>query len=142
MDLIEALNSINQDKRNLIRNSGAPKAAEKQYPSFPVARSLSYHPDSILLVDELNQRGMKEHNVHPIMHYEFLLYVIPKRKRYGKWGKPQKDHDIEILMEVFQYSYEKAKDIYRVLSKEQMDEIRASREQGGVNSNGKRKTKT
>ena len=88
MGFIEALNSINsREKNNIIRDSQSPLAAEKQYPPFPVLRSLSYNLDCILLVNELNIRGLSQFNVSNLMHYEYLLYFISTKKRYNKWIK-------------------------------------------------------
>lgn len=142
MNLIDALNSINDNKKNAIRDSGAPAAAEKQYPSFPVARSLSYHIDSIFFVDELNQRGLSDFGVDRLMHYEFLLNIIPKRRRFGKWDKPVKDDKIDLIKKVYGYSEEKAKAVVGLFTEEQFDALFNSRREGGVNNNGRRKKKS
>lgn len=135
------LNSINDNKKNLMRDSGAMEAAEKSYPSFPVARSLSYHPDAILMVDELNQRGLSEHKMRPVMHYEFLLNLIPRRKRYGKWAKPENDDKVQLIKKCFNYSEEKALAVMHLFTEEQFDIMRRSREQGGLHSNvGKKRS--
>lgn len=126
------LNSINDNKKNMMRDSGALAAAEKLYPSFPVARSLSYHPDAVLMVDELNQRGLAEHKMRPSMHYEFLLYLLPKRRRFGKWQKPVNDDRIDLIKKVFKYSDEKAKAILPLLSDDQIEQLRDSRREGGI----------
>lgn len=134
MDLIQALNSVNYDKNNLIRDSGAPDVAEKLYPRFPVSRSLSYSMDAILLVNELNIRGLTQHDITNKMHYEFLLYVLPKKKRYGKWEKPEITEDVKVLMEVYGYSFEKAKEAASVLTKDQIEKLKSSLSKGGADN--------
>jgi len=133
MGFIEALNSINSSsKENLIRDSDSPVAAEKLYPPFPVARSLSYHADCILLVNEINARGISTFNLTNAMHYEFLLYCITPKKRYSKWIKIEKNETIERIMELMCLSYEKANDIYKILStedKKKIDDMFKSRDQ-------------
>lgn len=130
---IEALNSINsQEKKNLIRDSDSPVAAEKQYPPFPVSRSLSYHADSILLVNELNIRGLASFKISNLMHYEFLLYCITPKKRFSKWSKVVKNETVEHIMELQCTSYEKALDIYNLLSigdRNHIDNMFKSKEQ-------------
>lgn len=134
MDLIQALNSVNYDKNNLIRDSGAPDVAEKLYPRFPVSRSLSYSMDAILLVNELNIRGLTQHDITNKMHYEFLLHVLPKKKRYGKWEKPEITDDAKVLMEVYGYSFEKAKEAASVLTKDQIEKLKSSLSKGGADN--------
>ena len=134
MDLIQALNSVNFDKNNLIRDSGAPDVAEKLYPRFPVSRSLSYSMDAILLVNELNIRGLAQHDITNKMHYEFLLHVLPKKKRYGKWEKPEITDDVKVLMEVYGYSFEKAKEAASVLTKDQIEKLKSSLSKGGTDN--------
>lgn len=131
---IEALNSINsREKKNLIRDSDSPVSAEKLYPPFPVARSLSYHADSILLVNELNRRGLAQFKVSNLMHYEFLLYCITPKKRFSKWSKPVKNETVGYIMELQCVSYEKALDIYNLLSiadRNHIDNMFKSKDQG------------
>ena len=55
--MIDALNSINQTKVNLIRTAADPSVEERSFPVFPVLRSLSYHQDILFLVNELQRRG-------------------------------------------------------------------------------------
>ena len=50
------------------------------------------------------------------MHYEFLLYCITPKKRFSKWSKVVKNETVEHIMELQCTSYEKALDIYNLLS--------------------------
>lgn len=125
------LDSINTTKKNIIRGSNAYDAAEKQYPPFPVARSLSYHEDCILLVAELNNRGTSSHGVSNKMHYEFLLHVLDKRKRFSRWERPAKDEAIELIMDSFNYSKEKAESVRSLFSDADIDALRKLHSPGG-----------
>jgi hypothetical protein len=131
MDLIQALNSINQTKVNLIRTSDAPLSAEKLYPKFPVLRSLSYHPDCIMLANELNLRGLAQHNVSNKMHYEFLLHVVSRGKRFAKWSKPEQLSDVDVVAQVFKYSNRKAAEVLPLLTQDQLQELRSLLDVGG-----------
>lgn len=131
MGFIEALNSINVSKKNIIKESSNKTLAAKLYPPFPVARSLSYSPDCILFVNELNARGISQFNVTNEMHYEFLLYAISAKKRYNKWSKPTVNDTITHIMEMECLSYDKAKDIYNLLSddmRKNIDAVYASKD--------------
>ena len=120
---IEALNSINQTKKNIIRDSNSPLVAEKLYTPFQVSRSLSYHADSILFVNELNERGIKPYSVSNLMHYEFLLYVIPPKKRYAKWIKPEKEEIVEYIMDYFKINLDQAIAYKNLLSDEDKTQL-------------------
>ena len=123
-NMFEYLNAINFDKKNIIRNADDRQAAEKGYPAFPVLRSLSYHADAILLANELNIRGLEQHGVTPLMSFEFLMDVLPKKKRFAKWGKTEKDERIELLMEFNGYSYDKAKQVVDLIPDSVYSELR------------------
>lgn len=131
MGFIEALNSINVDKKNIIRQSNNPKLAEKLYTPFPVARSLSYSPDCIMFVNEINTRGLYQFGVSHLMHYEFLLNLIIPKKRYAKWSKPETNATINHIMEMECLSYDKARDIYNLLTddvKKEIDRVYATKD--------------
>jgi NACalpha-BTF3-like transcription factor len=129
MDMISALNSINISKQNLMRDDvgNTVEAEVKGYPAFPVMRSLSYHQDVILIINMLNEVGLQSFGVNPQQHYEFLLHAVPKAKRFAKWAKQDKEEDIELLMETFPVSYEKAKDILSLIGEADMQRIRNSK---------------
>lgn len=126
MDMISALNSINTTKENLMRNEvGEEIEAEvKAYPPFPITRSLSYHIDVLLLVNELNRRGLSQHGIDNLRHYEFLLNVIPKGRRFAKWSKPEKYDDIQAVMDFLGLTFDKARDIIDLLSTEELTRIK------------------
>lgn len=132
MDLIKSLDSINKTKVNGIRTADDPTTAAKSYPRFPVARSLSYHADALHLVNELNLRGLSAHEVSNIQHYEFLLYVLQKGKRFAKWERPENQADIELIAKTFSYTYERAKEILPLFTREQLNEMKSAMETGGI----------
>ena len=139
MNLIEALNSINENKNNIIRDSNAPDLAARLYPRFPVARTLSYSLDCIFLVNEVNKLG---DTIDNRQHYEFLLGVIPSRRRYNKWEKPEITEDEKMAMEIFGYSLEKSRDALSVLTADQVNTLRSVYEQETkYDSQSKRKTR-
>lgn len=129
MDMIAALNSINISKANLMRDDRGDtiEAETKGYPAFPVLRSLSYHPDIILIVNMLNEVGLQSFAVSPQQHYEFLLHAIPKAKRFAKWQKSDTDDDIELVMEMFSLSHEKARDVVSLLPEDELRKIRTAK---------------
>ena len=125
MNLGEALNSINFTKKNLIRNDdGSINEQEaKSFPTYVVLRSLSYHTDCVPYVAFLNQLMTKEHNMTLAMQYEFLLYTIPKGKRFAKWVKPKTEEALELIMTYQSVSHDVAKGYLRLMTEAQIDEL-------------------
>jgi Bacteriophage clamp loader A subunit len=126
-ELKDYMNSINQTKENIIRSSDSPDAAAKQYPAFVAARSLSYHQNLIHIVNELNMHPMGNQE-----HFEFLLNIIPKGRRFVKWSRPENEPLIKAIMDTQGMTYDKAKQIAYVLTTEQIESVCKVPEYGGV----------
>ena len=112
--LTELLNDINLNKKNIIRNSN-----DKKYSLYVVLKCLS-GIDTLLLVNELNVRSGIDSDVA----YDYLISVIPKRKRYNTWIKSQTNLDIDLIMNVYSYSREKAVQALEILTPAQIKSIR------------------
>jgi anti-sigma28 factor (negative regulator of flagellin synthesis) len=54
------------------------------------------------------------------------------KRKYQPWQKTEVDKDIECVKQYFGYSNEKAKDALRILNNEQIAEIKAKINKGGV----------
>lgn len=127
MNLFDYLNSINQTKVNLMRDSENDDLAEKNYPPFMVNRGLSYFQDTIQYANEMNVH----HHVDKKLQYEFYINTIRSRKRFSKWFKKQEDSDIEAVQEYYGYSNERASQALSILSQQQLDAIKQKLEKGG-----------
>ena len=126
MTPFDFLNAINLTKKDLIAED---PQAEKEYLPYIVNRGLSYFPDTILYANEMNQRWEAPNE----WQFSFFLNTISRKKRFSKWHK--KDADTEsfrLVQEYFGYSNEKAKEALRILSDEQIAEIKAKTNKGGV----------
>ena len=115
MKLSEYLNAINYTKDDLF----ADEEADKGYVPFVINRCLSYFPDTIMQVNELNVKP----NVSKKMQFDYLRNAIRKRKRFSKWLKNTKDDRLESIKLHFGYGDKKALEAMRVLSDEKIDEI-------------------
>ncbi len=115
MKLGEYLNAITYTKDDLFADEGA----EKGYVPFVINRCLSYFPDTIMQVNELNTNP----NVSKKMQFDYLKNAIRKRKRFSKWLKNTKDDRLESIKLHFGYGDKKALEAMRVLSDEKIDEI-------------------
>jgi hypothetical protein len=124
MDLKDAIVSIG-NKKNFIRASAQPDVEAKSFPAFVVKRMLSYHPECVLLLNELNVRGLAGHNLSNKMQYEFLLGTMPKGAKFSKFSKSSMDSDIDLICSHFKYSYKAARDIVGLLSDADLKTLRS-----------------
>ena len=121
----EIVPSILHNKNNVFVNNDY-----SEYNAFVINRALSYHIDCLPYVAELSSLSHLEKD----MQYQYLLNSIrPMAKRpYNEWQKVNKDKDLECVKLFFGYSDQKAKDALRVLTNEQIIEIRKRTEKGGM----------
>jgi len=124
MTPFDFVNQILQGKQQLIVDD----LTEKEYVPFLTNRSLSYHKDCILFANEMNTR----HHVDAKMQNDFLLNTVRSRKRpFTKWAKSEKSEDIECIKIIFGYSNFKAREALRLLSDEQIQELKRKTDIGG-----------
>ena len=124
MTPFDFVNQILQGKQQLIVDD----LTEKEYVPFLTNRSLSYHKDCILFANEMNSR----HHVDAKMQNDFLLNTVRSRKRpFTKWAKSEKSEDIECIKIIFGYSNSKAREALRLLSDEQIQELKRKTDIGG-----------
>ena len=124
-ELKHYLKSLNETKENLMESDDP--MWEKKYSPFIINKCLAPFNDTIMLVNEMNQR----HHLPPKLQYEFLLNTIRSKKRYAPWVKGDKLKDLEYVKEYFGYSNEKAKAALRILDNEQIKTIKDSLNKGG-----------
>ena len=121
----DVIPSILQTKKNVFQD----ELDYKDYKPFVVNRALSYHMDCVLYVNELNINP----NIDEDMQYQYLLNTIrPMKRKFQPWQKPSADKDIECVKEYFGYSNEKAREALRILTDDQVAEIKAKTNKGGV----------
>ena len=108
-------NSINFTKENLI----VDEATEKEYNPFIVNRAMGFAADTVIPANEMNSRP----HIDNKMQYDFLCGVVRKSKRYSKWIKSEEEN-LEAVQEYFGYSFNKAKEALRVLSEDDILNIK------------------
>jgi Bacteriophage clamp loader A subunit len=121
----EIIPSIQQTKKNLSNSEGFTSS----YLPFIVNRSLSFHYDCIMQVNEMNKYPGLDNK----MQYDYLFNSIRGYKRkFEPWQKISKNENLELVKEYFGYSNEKAKDALSLLTEEQINQIRGNLNKGGV----------
>jgi hypothetical protein len=135
MTPFDFVNSVSHNKKDLIRNNDdlTPDQAEKEYNAFIVNRALSMWPDTILHANEMNRMP----DMFKDAQYRYYLGVLRSSKRFSKWAKAEKNDDIEMLQVVYGCNRRIAKHYLKVLTKDQLEEIRKSREVGGTSGKAK-----
>lgn len=108
-------NSINYTKENLIVDDWT----ENQYNPFIVNRAMGYGADTVIAGNEMNSRS----HLDKKMQYDFLCSVVRKKKRYNKWLKSEEEN-LEAVQQYFGYSFNKAKEALRILTPENIEEIK------------------
>ena len=126
-ELKDYLNSINYTKEQLLNSED--EQWEKKYPPFIINKCVAPFPDTILLVNELNQL----HHVDKKLQYDFLLNSLRSRKRYTPWMKAKKLKNLEYVKEFYGYNNEKAKIALDILTDEQISAIKQKMIKGGKN---------
>ena len=124
MQLKDFLNSINSSKENLL---DADVKSEKLYLPFIVNKCLSYFPDTLFTVNQINQVP----HIDKKMQYDYLLYSIRAKKRFAPWTKKVEDSKIELLKQAYHISEKKALEIADLINEDQLAEILQSQYTGG-----------
>lgn len=100
---------------------------EKQYNAFIVNRALSYHQDSILLVNEMNVACMLDGK----MQYDFLRSTLRPRKRFSKWAKPNITDKLKVIKDYYGYNNEKAMAVESIFTDEDIERMKKKMNKGG-----------
>lgn len=121
----EIIPSILQTKKSVIHDD----IDLNDYKPFLVNRSLSYHSDCVLYVNEINLWP----NTEKDLQYQYLLNIIkPKKRKFSPWQHSEVDKNIQCIKDYFGYSNQKAKEALKILTDEQIAEIKIITDKGGV----------
>jgi hypothetical protein len=124
MELKDWLNSLNFTKENLI--SDEPYLA-LEYPPYIINRCMSGQMDSVMYAQEMN----KYHFLDKDLQYNFYLNTLRKRKRFSPWIRKDKVSDLDYVKRYYGYSNEKASQVMKILTPEQITYIKQRLETGG-----------
>ena len=125
MNPFDFVKEILQGKKQLIVDD----LTEKEYNPFIINRSLSYHKDCVLYANEMNRR----HFLDKKLQNDFLLNTVRSQKRpFAKWIKIEKSDDLECIKQVYGFSDSKAREALRLLSKDQIQQLKEQTDTGGL----------
>ena len=127
-ELKDYLKAVNHSKESLM--DGDDEEWERKYAPFIVNKCVGAFPDTIMLVNEINQLP----NVDKKLQFDFLINSLRPRKRYTPWVKAMKIENLECVKEYYGYSNAKAKSALEILSDEQISAIKQKLNKGGINN--------
>ena len=99
----------------------------KGYNPFLTNRAFAMHMDTILIAEEMNQAS----DLDPMLQFDFYYYAVRKGRRFGFPKKVETDANLELVMEHYKYSKEKAAAALRLLTEEQLQAILKTPDTGG-----------
>ena len=124
-ELKDYLNAINYTKEPLLDTED--EQWEKKYFPFYVNKCVAPFPDTVMLVNEINQL----HHLDKRLQFDFLINSLRPRKRYTPWLKAKKLKNLEYVKEYYGYNNEKAKEALDILNDEQISAIKRTLNKGG-----------
>ena len=124
-ELKDYLKAINQTKEPLLNTED--EQWEKRYPSFIINKCIAPFPDTVMLVNEINQL----HHLDKKLQFDFLINSLRPRKRYTPWMKAKKLENLEYVKEYYGYNNEKARNALNILNDEQISAIKTKLNKGG-----------
>ena len=126
-ELKDYLKAINYTKEPLLDTED--EQWEKKYPPYIINKCVAPFPDSLMLVNEVNQL----HFLDKKLQFDFLINSLRARKRFTPWLKAKKLENLECVKEYYGYSNEKAKAALDILNDEQISTIKTKINKGGRN---------
>ena len=124
-DLKDWLNSINLTKEDITRED--PQLIKK-YAPFIINKCMSGHLDTVMFANEMNLQS----HLAKDLQYQFYLNSIRKKKRFSPWLRKDKIKNLDVVKSYYGYSNEKAIQALKILSKEQLNYIKAKIDVGGT----------
>lgn len=121
--LFEIINSLSYDKKKEYDFN-----LQTEFDVWQINRAFSLYDDTIMYANLMNMHN----NATKKMHHDFYLYGLRKRKRFSKWPKKIKSDDLELVQRVYSYSKEEAMEALKILTQEQLDQIREDLNTGVV----------
>ena len=126
-ELKDYLKAVNHTKERLLDTED--EVWEKKYPPFIINKCVAPFPDTIMLVNEINQLP----HLDKKLQFDFLINSLRPRKRYTPWLKAMKLENLEYVKEYYGYNNEKAKAALDILTDEQISAIKRKLYKGGKN---------
>jgi len=124
-ELKDYLNSINQTKKNILKDD---VEAISGYPPYIINKCLSSFTDAVLYANEMNKNA----HLPKKLQYDFFINTLKPRKRFSPWVKKQTLEHLELVKKYYGYSHTKALEALRILTIDQLEIIKKALYTGGI----------
>lgn len=95
---------------------------------FLLNRGMSNFMDCCLHANEMNIRP----NVSKKQLYDYYHFAIqPKRKRFAKWAKPEKDETVNLIKTFYKCNIDVAEQYMKILTADDLELIKQKLSKGG-----------
>ena len=126
-ELKDYLKAINQTKEPLLDTED--EQWTKKYSPFIVNKCLAPFPDTVMLINEINQ----QQHLDKKLQFDFLINSLRPRNRFAPWMKAKKLKNLEYVKEFYGFNNAKAKSALDILTDEQISAIKEKLNKGGRN---------
>ena len=114
LTVFDFLTDISYSKKNILTED-----TESEYSPYIINRFLSMDVSTVMYANEMNLRP----NIPKKYQNLYYLNSIKKQKRYFKYLKTTKEKQLDLIKEYFCYSDRQAKEVFPMLSQEELDYI-------------------
>lgn len=97
------------------------------YNPFLTNRAFASFIDTIMFAEMMNQH----HLLSPYLQYQFYYYGVRKGSRFDPISKPTEPEGLEVVMAYYQYSKQKALEVMKLLSKQDILNMIKAMDKGG-----------
>ena len=123
MNPFDFVNAVTYTKKDIM----VDKVADKGYSAFLTNKSLSYHQDCIMYVNEMNSNS----HLDSTLQFHYFLNTLRKRKRFSKWSKPRVLEDMKVIQSYYDCSISKAEEYSKILTAKEIKIMKERMKMGG-----------
>lgn len=91
-------------------------------------RGLSWFIDTVMFANEMNLNSHLDRDIQ----FTFLHNAVRKKRRFSKWDKYKASDGIDAIKEYYGYSEHRAREVYDLLSKSQIETLKNKVAKGGT----------
>jgi len=127
MNPFDFVKDINYKKKDLLKDDPDGQF-EREYKPFLINRTLSFTSDTALYANEMNIRPFLDNK----LQYHYLLNIIRPKNRFGRWLKAEKYEAIDLIVEYYGYSFQKAREVIDIFTDEDLRILKQKLFTGGL----------
>ena len=126
VNAISYIQAINKNDKSFYNRT---RESDTIYNSFIVGRGFSLFKDTCRLANIANR--WPQLYEHKEQHFQFMVNTIRPKNRFRQWPKPVPDEDIDLICRYYNCNIEKAKDMAKLLTNADLDDLKNKMSTGG-----------